>query len=173
MPFWNPCSPMKDAWTSTNSCWGKIGMLLFFFYVIYNLIDTLSNIVQPFAGYLPCLKETFAGNDNDTTLFVIYLFRMFHLWPFGFYLYAFVIGYTTPNIVMIMVFTSATAGWWERMVSDFQEGSSTACVQHAPSTWIILIGWPLLAIVLGEIDRRFMGDHGSVQENQSLQPDLV
>ena len=140
--LWNPLHHMRDAWKATNSWHGKLGVVLFYFYVWYNLMDTLSNVIVPFAGYDECLKELFVDQqqDNDSAQFVTYLFRMFHLWPFGFYLYAENVGYTSANLVMIIVFTSATAGWWQKMIGEFEDDSTLECIPSDPSVWIILIG---------------------------------
>ena len=161
-----PFGRVREDWKEVYSLWGKIGLVLFYLYVLYNLVDCVSNSIQPFWGYLPCLKEKFASSGTNVDLFVVFLFRMFHLWPLGFYLFsACFVGYTTNNLLLILIFTSATAYWWNEMAR--QVGGD--CIgSGGVATWAVLIGWPGIAIALKQIDHH-VGQAHSREEGEVVE----
>ena len=164
---------LNHAWTSTNSWWGKVSLVLFYVYVWFWIITGIYSLFDPLTG-LDCLFDyddavdaTGSGGGPDETL-AAGLIRGLNLFVVAFLFYVDKAGLHSSNVGFVAVINAIWLWMWYGILDGNFEGCASAWSDMA---WIYLV-WIVLAFITIVIDERMMvgSDSGDAEGTGERKP---
>ena len=164
---------LNHAWTSTNSWWGKVSLVLFYVYVWLLIINGIFSLFYPLSG-LDCLFDddgvddaSGGGGGPDETL-AAGLLRGLNLFLVAFLFYADKSGLHSSNVGFVTVVNAIWMWMWYGILDGNFKGCASA---WSDMSWIWLV-WIVLAFITIVIDERMggsdSGDEDGTGERQPL-----
>jgi hypothetical protein len=160
MVEWNPVPHMQHAWSRARTTYGKVGLVVFYALIWFNIASAVWTLVDPTSQGMGCVIRSIKGPESQA-LYASTL-RALSVVMIGFFLYADVGGLQTKNVAMVTVVLLAT--YWIGMESTMGLG----CDQFH---WfsIALVVWPVVALVLAYLEAARGGaPHGAADERTPL-----
>ena len=151
----NPMTYLNHAWTSTNSWWGKVSLVLFYVYVWLMILCGIFSLFYPLSG-MDCLfddeVDATDGGGPDETL-TAGLMRGLNLFLVAFLFYVDKSGLHSSNVGFVAVVNAIWMWMWYGILDGNFEGCASAWSDMA---WIWLV-WIVLAFITIVIDERMVG----------------
>jgi len=96
---YNPIDQIKSAWTGTSTIFGKIAVVLFYFYVWAQIVWGILLVINPRAGW-ECLYDNVS---EETAIFMDIVMIMLNWFSFGYFAFAHYHGIKVWNILGFLV----------------------------------------------------------------------
>ena len=165
----NPMYYLRHAWEATNSCWGKICIVMFYLFIWMNIVWALQILIVPTAGF-ECLWSNFHKNDFEAT---VALMKNMNIWTIGFMLYADRGGIKVWNVGMVCIFYviqwfQLKGSWME--FAELSEGGEDCDdeVFAMQTTMTVTQIWIFVTLFCAWMESRAGNHVGTVEENQHL-----
>jgi hypothetical protein len=156
---WNPVSRVRNAWSGTQTTYGKVGVVLFYPFVWIMIVTSIWTWIDPRSQGMDCIFGGIKGAESQALYAATY--RGMAIMTIGFLLYADMGGFHTRNVGFVTIVLVAWAGNGLPSALDL---NCTAIV------WSIVAGivWLVVALILVYLDTILGAPSGSGSERTPL-----
>lgn len=171
----NPMTSIRDAWSKTNSIYGKISLVLFYSMIWLSILKCVFGLFDPtMMGIMTCMMDTSAGGDDDKAAdmppFVLLMVRGAFLFALAFLLYAHHGGFHSWNVGFLVLVMCIWVAIAEHSFQQMPENMYEKCmgIHFNLNDWIwVICIWLIAAVVGVSVDER-MADEGTAEERVAL-----
>lgn len=103
----NPIHYLKHAWEKTASIWGKVTIVLFYIFVWFNIIWSVTSLFAPGTMGFSCTKDRYSESENILFAMAVRFLSIFCL---GFFLYADRGGIAVWNVSLVFIVCAVYSG---------------------------------------------------------------
>jgi hypothetical protein len=150
---------LLDAWKNgTRTLWGKIALVSFYAYLLYNIVGAVFMMVTP-PGSMDCFYSEGGAASEYAVKTMTWLVWQSNLWAIGFFLYAAAGGIRFWNVTMVAVFSLVSvyqSYLWISQYESWQGGPPPGCVDggngagdDSGAAWMIFMWYVVPAWVVG------------------------
>lgn len=144
---------MKILWADVKTGWGKACIVLFYSFLILQILGTLWSLYDTTTGW-ECLWNTLDAGDVSM---VAGTMKVVNFWILGFMLYAYKGGIGVWNIAMAFAFYTGQYIMYKPVFTEFLAENCPTELYAFNASMIVTIVWILLALILSGIEMKLGG----------------
>lgn len=147
----NPIFHLRQAWTRTESWWGKAAIVLFHSFVWIQILGAAWSLYDTTTGW-ECLYDTLSSKSDAA--FVTGTMKTVNVWILGFFMYADFGGIQVKNVFMVNVCYLGQFLLYKPVMTEFLADTCAETLQMFNASMIVTAIWILLALLCSLMEAR-------------------
>mmetsp|Transcript_36041 Transcript_36041/g.55367 ORF Transcript_36041/g.55367 Transcript_36041/m.55367 type:complete len:181 (+) Transcript_36041:148-690(+) len=146
------CDPMKQAWQSTNSIWGKFCIILFYSFVWMQILGAVWSQFAPTTGW-ECLWATVQESDMRLLIATI---KSCNIWILGFFLLSNRGGIEVWNVFMVWIHYLLQWLVYKPAIEDFLAEACPQELEQLESAMVVSEIWVTAILICSILNNKYV-----------------